>query len=168
MISLSRSLVSRIHAHLARDYPLEGCGLLYGRREADRDVVLWFAGIRRPADATSASMVRQDPDWFEIDPQAQLWVDTDARKAGLTQLGIVHSHPDHPARPSPRDLERAWPALTYLICSVRGGAAAEWTCWTLQESPRAFLPVVVELLGDDVPGALPPSLYERREPRPLV
>lgn len=160
MICLSRSLVSRIHAYLEGTYPNEGSGLLFGRRSGDEDVIAWFSAIN-----TGANVGLKD--WFELDPQAMLWADTDARKAGLSMLGIVHSHPNHPARPSPRDLERAWPGFTYLICSVREGKAAEWTCWTVDEAKHEFAPVVVHLVDAPDGPAEVAQVYEARAPRPL-
>jgi proteasome lid subunit RPN8/RPN11 len=160
MISLTRDLVRSVLAHLESEYPLEGCGLLFGTRDGDEAIATWYAGIRN-ADTT------RQPDWFEMDPKAVWWADTDARRAGLSMLAVVHSHPNHPARPSARDLERAWPGLVYLIASVRDGRAAEWTCWTLDETGQAFRPVIVRMRRDGAALTRPAVLYESREPRPL-
>ena len=50
------------------------------------------------------------------------------RKAGLVMLGIYHSHPDHPARPSQYDRDRAWPWFSYLIIPVSKGDARGASC----------------------------------------
>ena len=166
MISLSRSCVLKIHRFLELEYPLEGAGLLYGRREGGIDNVTWPVVIKNSPNAP-ANIVQKE-DWFEINPLMMLWIDTDARKEGLTMLGSFHSHPNHPARPSPRDLERAWPDLKYMICTVAGDAASgvakvrEWTCWTLNESGKAFAPVVVNILPDQPNVHLEISLFQSR------
>jgi len=49
--------------------------------------------------------------------------------------------PRNPARPSQTDLDRAWPDLVYMIVAIRGGQAAEWTCWTLNVAAKRFDPV---------------------------
>jgi proteasome lid subunit RPN8/RPN11 len=61
-----------------------------------------------------------------------------AEQDGLTILGIYHSHPDHPARPSAFDLERALPFYTYLITEVRSAAAVENRAWRLAEDRGSF------------------------------
>jgi proteasome lid subunit RPN8/RPN11 len=172
MISLSRNHVVKILRFLESEYPLEGAGLLYGRRACGVDEVIRPVVVRN--GGAGEVHVTQKPDWFEIAPRMMLWIDTDARKDGLMLLGSFHSHPDHPAKPSPRDLERAWPNLNYLICSVRGEpppgrtAAAEWTCWTLNDAGTAFDPVVVRIVPD-LSGAAPdPALYRSRTRESLV
>ena len=42
----------------------------------------------------------------------------EAEKLGLSIISIVHSHPDHPDRPSEFDLNHAWPGFSYIIISV--------------------------------------------------
>lgn len=171
MISLSRSCVRSIHRFLESAYPLEGAGLLYGTRVAGLDTVTRFAAIRNAPG--KPPVLTQREDWFEINPLTMLWIDIWARAEGLTMLGSVHSHPDHPARPSPRDLERSWPHVTYMICAVHGertagtGAVGEWTCWELNEDTSAFLPVVVRITPASPDPARDAVLFEGREGRPL-
>ena len=50
---------------------------------------------------------------------------------GLEILGVWHTHPDHPARPSPTDLAAAWKGYTYLILSVRRKGVVDVRAWTL-------------------------------------
>ena len=139
MICLSRSLVAELFAYLAGHYPHEACGLFVGTRGGpDGDVV---TAIRPVANLNT----ERAADRYELDPKGWMAVEKEARGRGEIILGVYHSHPDHPARPSPTDLERAWPDLVYLIASIRGGTAAEWTCWTLNEAAKRFDPVVVKL-----------------------
>jgi proteasome lid subunit RPN8/RPN11 len=63
-------------------------------------------------------------------------------------LGIFHSHPDHPARPSAFDLDQALPFYTYLIVRVETGAAREQRAWRLAEDRSRFDEEPVELDSD--------------------
>ena len=62
-------------------------------------------------------------------------------------LGIYHSHPDVPARPSQFDLDNAWPNLSYLIVSVCKGKAVESNSWRLRNDRSAFDQESVDILG---------------------
>ena len=84
-------------------------------------------------------------DRYEMDPKALLAVEREAKAGGMSVMGVYHSHPDNPARPSATDLERAWPGYAYVIVSVRQGRAAEWGCWCLDEKEKKFKPAVIRL-----------------------
>ncbi len=137
MICLSRSRVAELFAYLEGHYPHEACGLLLGRRGAEDTVT--------EAPAVPNLNTERAADRYELDPRGWMAAEKAARARGEMVLGVYHSHPDHPARPSQTDLDRAWPDLVYLIVAIRGGKAAEWTCWTLDEAAKRFTPVVVRL-----------------------
>ena len=46
-------------------------------------------------------------------------------------LGIYHSHPNHPAKPSETDFKFAWPNLSYTVMSVQDGVTNIITSWRL-------------------------------------
>jgi proteasome lid subunit RPN8/RPN11 len=50
----------------------------------------------------------------------------------LEIIGIWHSHPDHPARPSETDRAAAWEGWSYLIASVTKHGVADLRSWRLQ------------------------------------
>ncbi len=108
-------------------YPHEACGLLLGRH--DRDTT-------RLARVTHARNLATDrlADRYSLDPQDYLAADEEARRDGLEIVGIWHSHPDHPARPSSTDLANAWPDYTYLIVAVHQGEVVDLTAWRLDAS----------------------------------
>ena len=56
-------------------------------------------------------------------------------------LGIYHSHPDDPARPSEYDRDHAWPWYSYLILAVGRGAAGDLNAWQLRDDRTGFDPV---------------------------
>jgi proteasome lid subunit RPN8/RPN11 len=83
-------------------------------------------------------------DRFYLDPRDYLRADRAARARHLDVVGCYHSHPDHPATPSPRDLTGAQGVgggsqFVFLIQSVIDGRAAELTAWTLDESAARFV-----------------------------
>jgi proteasome lid subunit RPN8/RPN11 len=130
MIELSSDLVRALEAHAVDAYPDEACGFLVGKDGEVRRV----ARVERTANVTNGSRATR----YDIDPREILRVDREARNESLELLGFYHSHPDHPARPSSYDTERAWPWYSYLILSVRGGKAGELRAWRLEDEAKAF------------------------------
>jgi proteasome lid subunit RPN8/RPN11 len=60
------------------------------------------------------------------------------REAGLEHLGIYHSHPQGPATPSPRDVERAYyPEAAYFVI------AAETRAFVIREGKVEELKITV-------------------------
>lgn len=126
-ISLPYNLVVEMSRHFEDVYPHEGCGLLLGRKDGDRVNIAAFS----PVDNKNLDRAR---DRYEIDPQDYRKTEKEAGKRGLKIMGIVHSHPDHPAFPSSTDLEIAWEDLSYLIFSVIGGGVVVFKSWRLRDS----------------------------------
>jgi proteasome lid subunit RPN8/RPN11 len=62
----------------------------------------------------------------------------EAARRGLDVLGVFHSHPDHPNRPSEFDREWAMPWFSYIITSVQAGRAVESRAWVLSEDRSHF------------------------------
>lgn len=62
-------------------------------------------------------------------------------------VGFYHSHPDHPAQPSPTDLEHAhWIGCSYVITSVEQGNATDTQSFCLsgsREEDKKFLSELV-------------------------
>jgi proteasome lid subunit RPN8/RPN11 len=59
-------------------------------------------------------------------------------------VGVFHSHPDHPPRPSARDLEDALPEFSYFITSVHQGQALDTRSWRLSEQ-RVFQEETIQI-----------------------
>jgi len=67
-------------------------------------------------------------------------------------VGFYHSHPDHPARPSPTDLEDAhWIGCSYVITSVVQGKAHETRSFLLNGTLEEDKHFVEENLFFDPP-----------------
>jgi proteasome lid subunit RPN8/RPN11 len=131
MIRLTAAQRREIEAHGEETYPHECCGFILGQEEAGVKVV---HRVERAQNAREDSPQNR----FLIPPEAMLKADREARQAGLSILGFYHSHPDVPARPSQFDRDNAWPWYSYLIVSVRAGAAAELNAWIVHEETEPF------------------------------
>ncbi|MBL8482587.1 MAG: M67 family metallopeptidase [Rhodocyclaceae bacterium] len=107
-------------------YPLEVCGLLLGRRVGDG------ARVERVRSARNLSVDRAH-DRFELDPLDFLPIDAEARESGREILGVWHTHPDHPARPSETDRAAAWPGWSYVILSVAQDGVRDVRSWRLEQ-----------------------------------
>jgi proteasome lid subunit RPN8/RPN11 len=82
---------------------------------------------------------------FTISPRDYLAAEESADARGLKLVGFWHSHPDHPARPSPTDRAHAWPGLLTLVIGVDRGDPGEITAWDVpgQENPFRQLDLVI-------------------------
>jgi proteasome lid subunit RPN8/RPN11 len=148
VIGLTGEVERRIREEGERGWPNECCGFVLGTLEGDvqgagkrGDTILpvensWEAGERYHR--------------FVIRAEDFMLAEREARRVKKEILGIYHSHPDHPAKPSDYDREQALPFYSYLIVSVRGpqaadggaGAcpkAAELTSWELSDNRDQFL-----------------------------
>ena len=61
-------------------------------------------------------------------------------------IGVYHSHPDHPSRPSGFDTDHAWPGYSYIIGSVEKGKMGSLESWELDQSGSAFEEEELEIL----------------------
>ena len=107
-------------------YPHEVCGLLVGHEQDDATAVERITQARNLATERLA-------DRYDLDPEDFLATDRAARRDGLEIVGVWHTHPDHPARPSRTDVEAAWEGYTYLILSMRNGGVADARAWRLAD-----------------------------------
>ena len=138
-MTTSQAVLDAIGAHGEAAYPHECCGFLLGRTSGEGNDIraLWEAENRHGDDRRRR---------YQITPADYRTADHEARRQGLDVVGFYHSHPDHPARPSPTDLaEATFPGYTYVIVAVEGGRAAELTAWSLAPDRSRFTPEDVRL-----------------------
>jgi len=114
-------------------YPYEGCGVLVGKPGGV------LVAVSEVVEGRNLVQDRRH-DRYELDPKDIIRAERQAREAGQEVIGFYHTHPDHPARPSQFDTERAWPGYRYVVISVQGGRLAEAKAWRLVggEVPNRF------------------------------
>ena len=126
-LTLHPGIADAVRHHGVETYPNECCGALVGR---DGVVTATYA----LPNTTEEGPRRR----FLVRPQDYCDAERRAGELGGELLGFYHSHPDHPAQPSQYDLDHAWPFFSYIIVSVRAGAAETMTSWRLREDRSAF------------------------------
>jgi cysteine synthase B len=127
-LHLPEAALQAIRKHGARTYPDECCGALLGPQ----------AGHVTEAYALDNTFPDTQRRRFLVGPDEYRRAEKRATETGLSLLGFYHSHPDHPAEPSAFDLDHAWPNMSYLIVSVRGGQPKEARSWRLKVDRSAF------------------------------
>jgi proteasome lid subunit RPN8/RPN11 len=135
---LQREHVAAIKRHCEEANPHEGCGILIGRLDGQRRLVV---EVIPTANAQDEDAHRR----YAIPPEQLLQGELQAEERGLEVVGYFHSHPDHPARPSDHDLVQAWPGYSYLILALDQGRAAGLRSWRLRDDRAGFEeePIVV-------------------------
>jgi proteasome lid subunit RPN8/RPN11 len=143
MIAIPRHLLDRIALHGEETYPNECCGFLLGTAMEN--------GARMVSALLPLDNARESEEQYHrflIAPQDVLHAEEAAVEQGLDVVGVYHSHPDHPARPSEFDRAYALPWWSYIITAVRAGRAAESNAWTLSEDRSAFIGESVQFIED--------------------
>lgn len=126
-------ILERIRRHGADAYPEEGCGFLLGTVTGDGENRV--TAVRRAKNRQDERRTHR----YQLTPEDYREADEAAQEQGLDVVGVYHSHPDHPARPSATDLEDAtFPGYTYVIVSVRDGTPETLTAWTLAPDRSEF------------------------------
>ena len=125
-VSFAADAIADLHRFAAESYPDEGCGVLIGRAAADSVEVVEVTRGRNLVKERSR-------DRYELDPGAIVAAERAARANGLDIVGFWHTHPDHPARPSGFDTERAWPEYIYVICAVGAAGVRMVRAFRLEE-----------------------------------
>jgi len=131
---ISQSAMQSMHDSASLHYPLEACGLLLGRSSAHG----WKIDEAREVANLNTERAA---DRFILDPQAYQATDRELAGSGREIIGIYHSHPDCPARPSPTDLSAAWEGFAYIIVSTCQGKPADTRCWAVNGSGDRFAAV---------------------------
>jgi proteasome lid subunit RPN8/RPN11 len=128
---ISQSCVDLVKRAAEAGYPLEICGLLVGQID-DKG---WQVNDVRPVANLNTDRAA---DRFQLDPAAYQAIDGELRGSANEIIGVYHSHPDCPAKPSPTDLASAWEGFAYPIISVCDGQATAMRCWMVNSSGDGF------------------------------
>ena len=132
---IPKDLLDQIHAHGEGAYPEEGAGFLIGNDGKVEGIL--------PLENSREDGARHNR--FLITPEDYLKAELKADKLGLSLIGVFHSHPDHPNRPSEYDREWAQPFFSYIITTVNEGKATESRSWRLLEDRSKFEEEIIQL-----------------------
>lgn len=130
-LDLPEDLLAKIHAHGEEAYPEEGAGFMLGSDGKRRVVSAIFPLSNAREDGARNNR-------YLFTPSDYMKAEMEAERLGLGLIGVFHSHPDHPNRPSEFDREWAQPYFSYVITSVRSGKALESRSWRLAEDRSEF------------------------------
>jgi proteasome lid subunit RPN8/RPN11 len=160
VIAFAPSHLKQITEAAEAAYPEECCGLLVGHSEPSGGRVVMRV-VASPNVAKGGARDR-----FEVDPQVRFNVQRALEDGPECIVGHYHSHPDHPAQPSERDLEMAWePDLVWLIIAVENGRATETTAHLLDRGEGRFHPMRITV---GIPSALIGVPFASKEARDCV
>jgi len=108
--------------HARSTYPNECVGVMLGR-ETDG---LKQVTLSLPMDNVNPGTQRER---YTLDSKDLLAADAEARRRGLTLIGIYHSHPDCGAYFSRTDLKNSCPWYSFVVLSIRNGKLNDAKSW---------------------------------------
>ena len=132
MLKITSRDYESLRRHGEETYPHECCGILLGQMDND--------GVRTVNSIARCGNIRNDSpqNRYRIDDRELIRIQREGRERGEDIIGFYHSHPDHPARWSPTDLEEAhWIGSSYVITSVEKGKAVLTNSFELVGSGEA-------------------------------
>ena len=109
-------------SHARAAYPNECVGVMLGSSDNSRKTV----AVALPMENVNPGSQRQR---YELDNKDLLAADAEARRRGLTLIGIYHSHPDCDAYFSPTDLKNSCPWYSFVVLSIRSGEFDHANSW---------------------------------------
>jgi len=138
-LKVKAGLTDLVKATCEKAFPEEGCGLLLGPVPDDFDKMgrALVADEARPLPNGWDSSSKNNR--YLIDPRMLAKVEQELSGSGRAVVGFFHSHPNHPAWPSPFDLMMAWPCLSYWIVRVENGKLTDSRSWQRTEDGRSFV-----------------------------
>jgi proteasome lid subunit RPN8/RPN11 len=146
-LRIPRLLMRDIQHHGEQQYPEEGAGVLLGTQDEKSG-----RHVREILPFDNQFEAGQRGHRYLISPENMMWAEDLADEKGLDLIGIFHSHPDHPPRPSEFDLQWALPWYSYLITSVIDGDAGESRAWQLAEDRGGMTEQNIKVLESQAEG----------------
>lgn len=127
--------------HARETYPFECCGLLVGKfRDGEEKEICEVCRVENRNNERAN-------DRYEIDPGDFHQIDKRATSKGMDILGVYHSHPDHPDRPSDVDREIASATYSYVIISVTKGEDVSARSWMFEDINQPFKEEEMKIVG---------------------
>ena len=132
-LEISEEIIARSHRDGESAYPEEGAGLLLGHENGDSRTVVDILQLKnsREDSARHNRYMITGHDMFEGEKEAM--------RRKMDVVGVFHSHPDHPNRPSEFDREWALPWYSYIITSIKQGQADGSRSWRLTDDRESFI-----------------------------
>lgn len=150
MIFLPLALLKQIVDAAEAAYPAECCGLLVGHNTPSGELIV--TGVEASPNVSGENPARR----FEVSPQVRFDVMRALQGGTERIIGHYHSHPEHPAAPSLRDLERIYePDLVWLITSVVDGQAIHSTAHQPKADGSAFTEIPLHTQNQETNGETP-------------
>ena len=141
-INITQKIVDSFLSHGEKEYPHECCGFILGQFKDNESFGIEYL---------PASNVKEEnrERRFLIDPLAYQKAEDEADDQGMSIISIVHSHPDHPDKPSDFDRDHAWPGFSYIIISVQKGRIASYRSWQLNENREKFIEENIKIIEEN-------------------
>jgi proteasome lid subunit RPN8/RPN11 len=108
--------------HALATYPDECVGVMLGKGDDSIKTVK----VALPMENVTAGTRRQR---YTLDSKDLLAADAEARRRGLTLLGIYHSHPDCGAYFSETDLKNSCPWYSFVVLSIQNRELRDANSW---------------------------------------
>ena len=142
IINITEDIIKQFIEHGEKEYPHECCGFILGQFKDDESFGIEYL---------PASNVKEEnrERRFLIDPLAYQKAEDKADDQGMSIISIVHSHPDHPDKPSDFDRDHAWPGFSYIIISVQNGKIASYRSWQLNENRKVFIEENIKIIEEN-------------------
>lgn len=145
-------------------YPYEGCGLLLGRFDGEgrrravrfrplsnvlRDREKASAAVLETASATLGKRAATQGQFeFVMNPEEFNQAALEAAREDLDVVGVLHTHPDHPARPSATDAAQPFlSGWSIVIVKVDQGRFVEARSWYRAEESDPFVEEPIETVN---------------------
>ena len=143
VVKISKEAFDGMVAHAEAGYPNEVCGVMIGTEDEvsfHRECKNLISEDTVETEFKSSNNLNKDRmrDRFELDPKSYMEADEWARSRGLEIVGIYHSHPDHPSKPSETDRQVASPFWGYIIFSINDGNFSDARLWYINEDNFQF------------------------------
>ncbi len=130
-IKIDKEVDNLIRAHAVQTYPEECCGALFSKLEEEEErIITDYKPLKNVEEESNRGRN------YIISPEDYMEAEKYADENKLNLAGIYHSHPDHPAVPSEKDLKRAMPVFSYVIISIKGNQESEVRAWQLDENGK--------------------------------
>lgn len=157
-VSIPRPIYDGIARWAEKAYPKEGCGLLIGRfQQGGVKQVVRLAPlsnellVKTVTGAPTLPAERQGKGAggteFVMSPSEFNRETLAAEREGLDVVGVIHTHPDHPPRPSKIDESQPFLAQwSNIIVAVHNGKTVDMKSWFRETDAEPFAEEPIKIL----------------------